>query len=707
MSLSELTEFAERKWLETEETRVVFVHVHGSTHCSHDRVSAVIEAFGAAVSNEQEPVDISYLLRSPADVIIARPRYSDAVQKIRENGNEFEFWTFASWGDSGAPDRQILLFDGNRRTMSSLDILALQELHVKLELKAEDGSRCLIVSVAPSSDDILWQDPIRLPMELYELQGHRVKPNKHLANYWRSKAVQIIEKELKNRLDALKSSPVSSSLRQHGPTFVLLMRYDDARYILDLLKLTSSNVEFGCIMPWSDLQSIEAATSKSRCLKLIYIDDSVSIMPLIEGSEVLIGRTADRCWVSMIAHSPVQVLSHCTGTDLRTEAAFSLSNTAPYLHKVHLPSGMSLSIWDTLGPAWGSQVLHSEFCRLKMFESLQPIEDSVRLESAARFMSAEALRKLEVWGLAEIKEMYGRPFVQVRSPMGTQAARFYRLTNNINSMVLLGCITEDMSNAAISVLVDIAILICQGPSTIFWPATSAAKAQAAHQLRSLNGPFVDLIDKGQLWLSVACLSAYRNRRLTADLSSLLRTEVISRVQDRAAHIKTWFGLEREDVQFLLSPREVRIIENNLARAFLFNILFIREAGHVFAMDFTSKVGLLQAVDDPLHREKLHRDSDTTGVVAGIYTYMEATIDNRTISGYRPHDVTVISVRAVAKALREVGGAETLWPSCPPSRMASCVDKSEIDQFVKALERYENEEPRDEEMRAYDSPSKTI
>lgn len=712
MSIPELTKFARRKWLETRKDQVVFVHVHGGTEYSHDIVSAVIEAFGAAVSDEQEPVDISYLLRSPADVIIARPRYSDAVRKIRENGNEFEFRTFASWEDAVADDRQILLFDGNRRTMSSMDNLAMQELHLELESKVDEGSRCLVVSVAPCSDDILWQDPMRLPTELYGLQGHRFQRNKHSVKDWRSRAVEIIQKELNNRLDALESSPViqtSSPLTEHGPTFVLLMRYDDARYLVDQLKQTSSNVEFGCIMPWSDLQSIEAATSRSRCLKLIYIDDNVAIMPLIEGSKVLIGPTADLCWASTIVHSPVQVLDHCTRTELRTEAAFSLSNTAPSVHEFHLLFNKAGFIEDIVGPAWGSQVLHSEFCRIKMLESFQPIEDSVRLESAARLMSAEALREMEVWGLAKIEEGYGEPIVKVRCPMGTQAARFYRLTNNINSMVLLGCITEDMSNTAISILVDMAILICQGPSTIFYPATSGAKAQAADQIRSLKGPFVDLVDKGQLWLSVACLRAYRNRSLTANLSSLLRTEIISRVQDRTAHIKSWFGLERDMVQFALAPREVRIIENILARAFLFNIMFIRKVGDGFAVDFTSKVGLDQAVNDPLQREKLHGDSETPGVVTGIYTFLEATIDpdTFTVSGYRPHDVTVLSVCAVAKALREVGGVEALWPSCPTSRMASCVDKCEIDQYVEALERYGKENWRQVEMRAYDRTSTTI
>lgn len=716
MSVPELTEFARRKWLETGKNRVVFVHVHGSTVvCSHCRVSAVIEAFGAAVSNEQEPVDISYLLRSPADAIIARPRYSDAVRKIRENGNEFEFRTFVSWEDAGSHNRQILLFDGNRRTMSSLDILAMQELHLELESKAKEGSRCLIVSVAPSSDDILWQDSIRLPMELYELRGHDIKLNGHLVRDWRSKAVKIIEKELKKRLDALGSSPVtqtSSPLTEHGPTFVLLMQYDDARYLVEQLKQTSSNVEFGCIMPWSDLQSIEVATSRSRCLKLIYIDDNVAVMPLIEGSEVLIGPTADRCWASTIVHSPVQVLNHLTDPGLRIQAAFSLSNTASSVHQFHLLCNKARFVNDIVGPAWGLQVLHSEFCRIKILESLTPIEDSVRVEAAARLMSAEALRKMEVWGLTEIEDMSGDPFPLVRCPMGTQAARFYRLTTNMNSMVLLGCITKDMSTAAISILVDMAILICQGPSTIFYPATSAAKAQAADQIRGLEGPFVKLVDKGQLWLSVACLSAYRSRRLTTTLSSLLRTEVISRVQDRTAHIKTWLGLEIDNHQFRLAPREVPIIENNLARAFLFNILFIRKARDSFAVDFTSKVKLLQAADDPLHWVKLHKDSDTPGVVAGIYTYMEANIDpdDHTVTGYRPHDVTVLSVRAVAKALREVGGGvEALWPSCSLSRMASCVEKHEIDQFVKVLERYGygKETSREEEMSAYDSPSTTI
>lgn len=151
--------------------------------------------------------------------------------------------------------------------------------------------------------------------------------------------------------------------------------------------------------------------------------------------------------------------------------------------------------------------------------------------------------------------------------------------------------------------------MCQVPSAIFYPATSAAKVQVADRIRLLNGFLTRLVNRGQIWLSAACLNAYKSGKMTETLSSILRKEIVSRVQARVAHIKTLFDIDHDDSYFTLAPRDISIVEDQLARAFLFNILLTDETTDYFAVDLTSRMTLHQADDDPLDWHRLHRDSE--------------------------------------------------------------------------------------------------
>lgn len=710
MSDTELAEFARSKWAEAKQSRLVFTHLHGRFVWSPANVTTVIKALGATACDEpQGPVAISYLLRNPTDVIIARSRYDAAVGTIQEQGNEFNFTTFASWKDNGAYNKQILLLDGDQSTMSSIDSLVMLDLRQQLDSRAEkEGFQCLVLMITPYLQDLAWRDRAAYPVHRYQLRGQNFHAVEHYVENWKNKAMEIMEKKLRVRLDEMTSVPGPqrhSQVEEYGPTFVLLMRYDDARDLLEQLKQVSRNVEFGCVMPWSDLQSIEAATSRSRWLKLIYIDDTVVIMPLIESCTVLIAPTGDRVLPSMSIHSVFTMSKVPVRTDARIQAAFSLSTVQPHVHKFCPSYSMGARI-DTLSPACGSQLLHFEFGVIKACKYRHLVDESIRLPPDPT-MSDEARRQLEVLGLIYTENPSAMTWPKAQHTLDMHAARFSRLTSNINSMVLLSCIGEDMSNTIANILIDMAVLVCQGPSTIFFPATSAAKIDAAERIRHLNGPLAHLVDRGQLWLSLACLNVYRDGGLTEIWSSMLRKEVISRVQDRAAHIKTWFGIEQDGFDLKLAGRDVQIIEDQLARAFLFNIMLTDDARLCSPVDLKSRMRLRQAEDDPLDWHRLRRYSDTPGVFAGVYTYMESPSDNdsMTFIGYRPHDVTVLSLRAVAKAVGEVGGPASLWPDWElPGSLR--VHKDEIVLHFEDFELSEKEKSGLEEVEAYDGPSAT-
>lgn len=99
---------------------------------------------------------------------------------------------------------------------------------------------------------------------------------------------------------------------------------------------------------------------------------------------------------------------------------------------------------------------------------------------------------------------------------------------------------------------------------------------------------------------------------------------------------------------------------------------------------------------------------TLGVVAGVYTYMEfpSDDDSMTLVGCRPHDVTVLSLRAVSKALGEVGGVTPLWPRLEDNASLR-IHKDKITQYFEVFELGEDLAEGLDEVEAYNGASATV
>ncbi|KAL2279042.1 hypothetical protein FJTKL_14020 [Diaporthe vaccinii] len=670
MSKLTLAKFAQDEWDAAKEKRLVFSHVYCEVSSSHSRVSAVLEAFCAAATaggDQEGPVAISYLVPSPADVCIAGSRYSDAVLATEEKGNKLEFMTFASWTHD-VRDRQILLLDADRSTRSSIDTQAMLDISQKLEPRAEkEGFRCLVVTVSGDRDSLVGRDQ-GPASRAYRLRGHELCGTAHDVDDWESEAAEIVKERLRARLATLAGVDDEQVHldSEKGPIVVLLTRFNDARYIYEELRTESKHVEFECIMPWSNRQSIEVATRRSSVLKLVYIDDGVRMMPLIECSEVVVGPTKDQFYFDPDLLCGAMMLNAEASTEKRLEAAFSLSSTAPTVHTFPADEEQPP---EALSPAFGPQLLHLQLGIISVCGDRHPTELRIGFPED-KVMLSESVRRLAEWGLVDaVDKSAANKQPTVTHPLGRQAARFCRFTPNINAAVLLGCISEDMTNAVANILVDMAVMVCQGPSAIFSPTTGGTRRRAADHMRLSRGPLAGMVHNGQLWLSVACLDAFRRSSLPEHVWPLIRQEVIPHIQERAAGIKQHLGIEEARAGVPLAETEVEVVEEQLVRAFIFNILLSDEAmPGSFAVDFISRVRLVQHTHDPLDWAGLREHSATRGMVAGVYTYLEGVLseDFTTIVGYRPCDTTAVSLKAVSKVLGEYSGGRFLRPIWEPS-----------------------------------------
>lgn len=381
-------------------------------------------------------------------------------------------------------------------------------------------------------------------------------------------------------------------------------------------------------------------------------------MPLVQNAEVFVGPERLRFFFDS-KHQITVGFPRMVGANIgsRMQAASSLPGPAA-VHTFGRAHESDEKRKHVLELASGVQLLHLQLGLIVACNGIHPIDLPIKFPDDD-LMLVEAVRRLGAWGLADNDKIVLQQPV-VRHPLGAQTAGFLGFTSNINAAVMLGCIGQGMSDAAANVLVDMAVMVCQGPCAVFHTATRDAKMQVSREIVPLGGPLVKFIHKGQLWLSVACLDLFRRGRLPDQLAPVLRSEVLSCVLNRTAAIKRHIGIAPVDGQPELSGPDVEVVEEQLARAFVFNILLAGSSKDYPAVDFISCEALSRPVEDTLDWGRLGQESDRPGVVAGVYTYLQPCKTRPTGPlTLSPRDVTVVSLGAVWKALRGVRNREHL------------------------------------------------
>lgn len=287
----------------------------------------------------------------------------------------------------------------------------------------------------------------------------------------------------------------------------------------------------------------------------------------------------------------------------------------------------------------------------------------------------EAQRRLSVWRITESAETGedNQPGFRLRAPLGVAMQRFLEGETNMHSLVLLSSIRPEMSVSLKQVLVDLAVLVSEGPSTVLDPCSPVAEYNHLAILRGLraNTGFArNHCHKGLIWQSMAYLHAHR--KLAADatwgeredqgkaLGGSVRCEVLDALARRVGLWKQYLRIPMADQASALPREEFRIVENILVAAFAFNLMMVHvdEVGH-FGRDMTSEVILEQeadgeSIDWDMLRMKAKEDKEEHMMAIYSHLHMDVIQDENDLPVYRAVGTTVVSISAFCDGLMDLG-----------------------------------------------------
>lgn len=139
----------------------------------------------------------------------------------------------------------------------------------------------------------------------------------------------------------------------------------------------------------------------------------------------------------------------------------------------------------------------------------------------------------------------------------------------------------------------------------------------------------------------------------------------------------------------MTKQQVCLVEEQLARAFLFNTAFSEKSEPFFATDMASRVILRRASDDVVQWDKVWQGHGASGFACMVYSSLSmAGGEDGSKRIYRPLDVTVISIGAVAKAQDEIAGEQRLRQRAKPKTRNRSADEDDLKEEVEATAQVE-------------------
>lgn len=325
-----------------------------------------------------------------------------------------------------------------------------------------------------------------------------------------------------------------------GITFACLMRYDDFQTLLSRLRHRHSETQFNSVNPWSKLPDI----------KLLHIDDEVTMLPPVAKLKgVLIGPSHEVFLYDTYTSHIVKSLRTVYMERRRTDLAFSIVGDADVPVHAFQKEEACTDMQDQVisKPAFTGDIVHLYAGMLyassvtKQHPTCMPVQmpkGGVKI--------AEILQRISIWGLFQVT-LTGKRECILNDPLGKYACGFVKFAEwNIKTMVLLGCIRSSMPNVIRGLLVDMAVLLLQGPSNIFSTSTAETKRAVLEALEPMRWYASEQVHLGQLWLSLACLHAQRTKQLPENAGSRLRRDVIHHCLNTASEIREYMLIPEDE-----------------------------------------------------------------------------------------------------------------------------------------------------------------
>lgn len=468
---------------------------------------------------------------------------------------------------------------------------------------------------------------------------------------------------------------------------VFVMSIEDAYLISNELATLSGFPPFVLrfIHPWSASQHVREATASSEKLNIVYIDLEVSIVPAIHNLKAIF--VAPVLNVDAFDINTTSVVRKKVVCGLTTALATSIGAAGPGKPVVHMVKGFS-----QLGPAADRHITG-----LEEQAELSPAADrdfwclSLAIDAEIGHYAfpgllsvvvpplvpklEEAARRLDLWHLLDRSDL--PPGVdprssRLRSRLAVPAGKYIKRESNIHSVVLLAHVRRRIPSKVKRVLIDLAVLISYGPSSVF-NYLGTAKSEREHRriiqgLGKSTGFAKEHCHKGLLWQALAYLNHYRNHMTDGSwgavdsaatgLDGVVRYDLLARLLECISWWRSTFKISEAGGNEMLSTEDFELVEMILVSAFPFNLMMVQaeDVGY-FGRDLTSEVILEEeATDGTVNWQPLKKEAKESGpgFVTAIYSHLWMDTAEDDMSVYRAVGVTAISASAVRAGLRYLG-----------------------------------------------------
>lgn len=481
----------------------------------------------------------------------------------------------------------------------------------------------------------------------------------------------------------------------------LVMSIEDAYLVINELSASPQCPPhtLHLIHPWTDQRAAREAVASSKGLKIVYIDPEVSVVGAIHYLKAVVVAPALNAFDFDV--NTTSIVKKTVVCDLTAALASSIQGAGLQGADVRMVKGFSHPvpapnprIFRRVEPAELSPASDRDFWYLNLASHAVsggyafPGLLSVVVPPMILKLD-EAVRRLDLWHLVDRTDLPPGvdPRSRVPSPLADPVAQYVRVESNIHSLVLMAHAKRDLPMRVKHVLIDLAMLISQGPLSVF-DHTGTVKSEREHRriiqgLGQQAGFAKKHCHKGLLWQAIAYLNCFR--QLMADstwgpeewaaskLGGVVRYDVLARLSERISWCKRAFNVPTEDHSARLAGEEFEAVEAMLVSAFPFNLMMVHaeDVGY-FGHDVTSQVILEEeAQGETVHwkglTEKARNNRD--GAVRAIYSHLWMDIEDDDLRVYRAIGVTAISAEAFKEGLEylEIDHFSSLRPVIRPDR----------------------------------------
>lgn len=471
----------------------------------------------------------------------------------------------------------------------------------------------------------------------------------------------------KDAAKAISDEMKLTTERAAATTFVVISSYKDARRLAGDGMLARYEPELCSVETWSSTSDLDRAAAPPRALKIVHVSWEVNILPRF-------------CSLRTVIAAPYVddlIFDDNISTFVETKVDFphkrimanSIIGREPSSRAIHVFLSEDQTVCRLAkSPAFGREFGYLG-CGIFHLCPLREMHKMPMQFPDNGYMLAVCFRNLFVGGFIEKgPSPPGWALMRLTEPLGSGIASLIGLESSLPALVLLSGIRPSMPDTLKQLVVEMAMLLSHGLSSIFetgQASTTRGRLEMVQELAADGWLAARQVYKGQLWLSLAYVHAFRELAgpavegrspLLERMAAEVRPDLVGRV---VASVSEW--LRRLSVAPVgdmrtaeLSEEELLAVDRLLVRALAFNVLFVppRHDSGYWARGVTTKAFLRNDNEGIVDWRRLR--VEVGGGMFAVCTGLNMTVQPGSgRKAYQALGVTAVSAVAVSEVSNQI------------------------------------------------------